>query len=331
MLSAIDPISLYRTMVRVRVLNDDAIALQRQGGLYGFAPCTGLEAAQVGSACALDYGRDFSFPTYREFGAMLAGGVDPVALLAHHAGHADGGAFDSAAAHVAPLNSIVGGTALHAVGWAMGAALDGSDAVALCYFGDGASSQGEVHEAMNFAGVYTAPVIFFCQNNGWAISTPTARQVAGGSVAARAAGYGLHGERIDGNDVIAVYESTAAAVERARHGGGATVIEAMTYRVGPHATSDDPARYRTASEEEVWRARDPIARLRMQLQESGAAGEAELGAIEAEARAEALDVRVRLAAFVPSTLREQVELAFALPPEAIVDQVNAWIAEVQNV
>jgi 2-oxoisovalerate dehydrogenase E1 component alpha subunit len=316
--------SLYRTMVRVRRLNDDAIALQRQGSIYGFAPCTGQEAAQVGSAAALDPARDFAFPTYREFGAMIALGIDPVALLAHHRGYADGGAFDAATAHVAPMNAVVGGTALHAVGWALGARLDGDEACALAYFGDGASSQGEVHEAMNFAAVFRAPVVFLCQSNGWAISLPTEKQVAGGSVAARAQGYGMPGVQVDGNDVLAVYEATAGAARRARAGEGPSVVEAMTYRLGPHATSDDPSRYRTAEEEEAWRAREPIARTAASLREQGASEEI-LAEIDAAAQAEALDVRERFAALSAPTLREQLDLAYERTPPAIRAGTEAWL------
>lgn len=317
---------LYRAMAVTRALNDDAIALQRQGAVYGFAPCTGQEAAQVGSAAAIDPRTDYAFPTYREFAAMIALGVDPVALLAHHRGLADGGLYDSAAAHVAPLAAVVGGTALHAVGWAMGAKLDGEAACAIAYFGDGASSQGEVHEAMNFAGVLQLPVIFFCQANGWAISVPTSAQVAGGSVAARAAGYGMPGVQVDGNDVLAVREATQEAASRARAGGGPTVIEALTYRLGPHATSDDPSRYREATEEDAWRAREPLVRARALLLERGEADEAFFAEVDAAAQVETLRVREGLATLEPCSLREQAELAYAKPPASWRADLDAWLA-----
>ena len=317
---------LYRTMATTRALNDDAIALQRQGAVYGFAPCTGQEAAQIGSAAAIDPRVDFAFPTYREFAAMIAFGVDPVALLAHHRGLADGGLYDSATAHVAPLNAVVGGTVLHAVGWAMGAKLDGEAACAIAYFGDGASSQGEVHEAMNFAGVFQLPVIFLCQANQWAISVPTSAQVAGGSVAARAAGYGMPGVQVDGNDVLAVREATHQAASRARTGGGPTVIEALTYRLGPHATSDDPSRYRAAAEEDAWRAREPLVRARAQLLESGEGDEAFLAEVDAAAEREVLRVREGLAALEPCSLREQAELAYAKPPASWRAGLDTWLA-----
>src|SRR5581483_12103460 len=233
-------------------------------------------------AAALDPARDFAFPTYRDVGVAVTLGVDPAAMLAHHRGFADGGGFDGLAARVAPISSVVGGTALHAAGFAMGAKLDGTGGCAIAYFGEGGSSQGEVHEAMNFASVFELPVVFFCQNNQWAISVPASRQVGGGSVAARAAGYGLAGAQVDGNDVVAVYEATAAAIERGRSGGGATVIEALTYRLGPHATSDDPSRYRSGEEEAAWREREPLVLARRRLLETGEADQAWFGEVDRE-------------------------------------------------
>jgi 2-oxoisovalerate dehydrogenase E1 component alpha subunit len=324
-------VDLYYEMARVRALGDEAVNLQRQGVLPAFAPCTGQEAAQVGSAAALDPGVDFAFPTYREFGAMIALGVPPLAVLAHHRGYADGGLFDPALAHVAPLNSSVGGTALHAVGWAMGTALDGVAACALAYFGDGASSQGDVHEAMNFASVFKAPVIFFCQNNRWAISVPTDAQVGGGSVAARAAGYGLPGVGVDGNDVEAVRDVTAAAVARARSGEGATVIEAHTYRLGPHATSDDPRRYRTQEEEDSWRSRDPLLRARSELLAAGRVDLQALADIDRVVASEVAAVRAQLAELEAPSFASQMELAYREIPPQVRRRGNAWFSELANV
>lgn len=320
-------LSLYAQMRRTRALNDEAIALQRQGALTGFPPCTGQEAAQVGSAAALDPAVDFAFPTYRELGAMLTLGITPLALMAPHRGLSFGGAFDAREAHVAPINAVVGGTALHAVGWAMGAKLDGEEACALTYFGDGASSQGEVHEAMNFAAIFELPVVFLCQSNGWAISTPTERQVGGGSVAARAAGYGLPGEQVDGNDVLAVRDATARAVHRARCGGGATVIEAFTYRLGPHSTSDDPSRYRDRAEEEAWESRDPIDRAREQLRGSLDDAEDHFARIEHEITLELDAVRAGLGLLEAPTMREQMELAYARMPAATRAANAAWLQD----
>jgi pyruvate dehydrogenase E1 component alpha subunit len=312
---------LYRTMARVRALNDEAVRLQRQGVLLGFAPCVGQEAAQVGSAACLDRSRDFAFQTYRELGVAVTLGVDPAGLLAHFRGYGDGGRYDIRASRLAPLQSVVGGTALHAAGFALGAKLDGTGGCAIAYFGDGASSQGEVHEAMNFAGLFALPVVFFCQNNHWAISVPAAGQIAGGSVAARAAGYGLPGVAVDGNDVLEVHEATAEAVARARGGGGATVIEAVTYRLGPHATSDDPSRYRTEAEESAWRERDPLVLAAEGLED------AFLAEVAADAAREAEEVRERVLALGPTSLEEQLALVYEQPPASALAQAQRWLEE----
>jgi 2-oxoisovalerate dehydrogenase E1 component alpha subunit len=317
---------LYRGMVRVRALNDEAVRLHRQGVLLGFAPCTGQEAAQVGSAAAMDGSRDFAFQTYREFGVAVMLGVDPAGLLAHFRGFADGGDYDIRATRLAPLNSVVGGTALHAAGWAMGAKLDGTGGCAIAYFGEGASSQGEVHEAMNFAGVFGLPVVFFCQNNQWAISVPASAQIAGGSVAARAEGYGLPGVQIDGNNVLEVYEATSAALARAREGGGAYVIEAITYRLGPHATSDDPSRYRTEAEEASWRQRDPLLLARRLLEREDGA-EHFLAEVDADAAAELDRFRERVLALEPPSFDEQLGFVYERPPESALALARRWLEQ----
>jgi pyruvate dehydrogenase E1 component alpha subunit len=315
---------LYRTMATVRRLDLDGVAMQRQGIIPGYAPMRGQEAAQVGSAAALDLARDFAFPTYRELGVAVAMGVDPVAYLASHQGAWHGGLWDAAAARLAPINAVVGGAVTHAVGWALGAKLDRTGGVAIAYFGDGASSQGDIHEAMNTAGVSQLPVIFFCQNNGWAISVPTSEQVAGGSVAARAAGYGMPGVRVDGNDVLAVYDATVEALDRARNGGGPTVIEAMTYRMGPHSTSDDPGRYRTLDEEQSWLARDPLALCEEQLRRTGTVGDAFFAEVADTAAALAERVRDEVAALGGRPGEEMFDFVFADPPASLLGQRRAW-------
>ncbi|NIH83603.1 thiamine pyrophosphate-dependent enzyme [Amycolatopsis granulosa] len=309
---------LHRLMLVARRLDEEAIALQRQGVLPGYAPAQGQEAAQVGSAAALDPARDFAFPGYRDLGAAVALGVDLVAYLATHLGIWHGGLYDPLASRLAPFNAVVGGPVTHAVGWAMGAKLDGTGGAAITYFGDGASSQGDVHEAMNFAGVYRLPVIFFCQNNGWAISVPTGRQVAGGSVAARAAGYGIEGHRVDGNDVVAVFEATRAALDRARDGGGPTVIEAMTYRMGPHSTSDDPGRYRALADERAWAARDPLTRAAAQLPADAVA------AAEEHAAAVVREVAEGLRTLGAPPADELFSFVYREPTKALLEQQRAW-------
>ncbi|GHF44392.1 pyruvate dehydrogenase E1 component alpha subunit [Amycolatopsis bartoniae] len=313
-----DLTELYRLMLVTRRLDEEAIALQRQGVLPGYAPMKGQEAAQVGSAAALDRNRDFGFPNYRDLGAAVALGVDLVGYLATHLGVWHGGLYDPRASRLAPFNAVVGGPVPHAVGWAMGAKLDDTRGVALTWFGDGASSQGDVHEAMNFAAVSRLPVVFFCQNNGWAISVPTERQVAGGSVAARAAGYGIEGVRVDGNDVLAVHEATVEAVERARDGGGPTVIEAMTYRMGPHSTSDDPGRYRTLEEEQKWAERDPLIRAAAQLPPET------LALAEKHATEVVRQVRDGLQALEQRPGEELFSFVYREPTQALLDQQRAW-------
>jgi 2-oxoisovalerate dehydrogenase E1 component alpha subunit len=315
---------LYRTMVTVRRLDLDGVAMQRQGIVPGYAPMRGQEAAQVGSAAAFDLARDFAFPTYRELGVAVTMGIDPVAYLASHQGAWHGGMWDAAAARLAPINAVVGGAVTHAVGWALGAKLDRSGGVAIAYFGDGASSQGDIHEAMNTAGVSQLPVVFFCQNNGWAISVPSERQVAGGSVAARAAGYGMPGIRVDGNDVLAVYRATGEALERARTGGGPTVIEAMTYRSGPHSTSDDPGRYRTLDEEQSWLARDPLTLCEQRLRETGTVGDDFFAEVSDTANALTDRVRLDVAALGSRPGEEMFDYVFANPPAASLGQKRAW-------
>ncbi|HJQ48762.1 MAG TPA: thiamine pyrophosphate-dependent enzyme [Amycolatopsis sp.] len=301
---------LYRDMLVARRIDEEAVALQRQGALPGYAPAKGQEAAQVGSAAALDLTRDFAFPTYRELGTAVAMGVDLVGYLASHLGTWHGGLYDPVASRFAPFNAVVGGPVTHAVGWAMGARLDGTGGAAITYFGDGASSQGDVHEAMNFAGVYRLPVVFFCQHNGWAISTPTSRQVAGGSVAARAAGYGMTGVRVDGNDVRAVYDVTRAALRS----GEPMVIEAMTYRMGPHSTSDDPGRYRSLREEQAWAGRDPLVRAARELTET------DLAAAEAHAAEVTRRVREGLLALGDRPGEEMFDFVYREPTRPLLEQ-----------
>jgi 2-oxoisovalerate dehydrogenase E1 component alpha subunit len=315
---------LYRQMAVARQIDNEGVAMQRQGLVPGYAPMRGQEAAQVGSGAALDLARDFAFPTYRELGVAVAMGVDLVAYMATHLATWHGALYDPLASRFASVNAVVAGSVLHAVGWAKGEQLSGRSGVAVAYFGDGASSQGDVHEAMNFAGVYRLPIVFFCQNNGWAISVPTERQVAGGSVAARAAGYGIEGDRVDGNDIVAVYQATAAALERARAGGGPTVIEAMTYRAGPHATSDDPGRYRTLADEQAWVERDPLTLHARRLREQRFADDQFFEAVTREAIAAAEEVRAGIIALEQRPGTEMFDFVFEQPTEPLLQQKLAW-------
>ncbi|MFB9408114.1 thiamine pyrophosphate-dependent dehydrogenase E1 component subunit alpha [Dactylosporangium matsuzakiense] len=250
--------ALLRDMVLARRFDEEALALQRQGELGLWLQSLGQEAAQVGSMRALRPS-DYVFPSYREQAAARCRGVTPTELMAQWRGVAHSG-WDPARYNFHIYSLVLGTQALHATGYAVGVRFDGADDVVLAYFGDGASSQGDVNEALNWAAVADAPVIFFCQNNQWAISTSTSRQM-GAPLHRRAVGFGLESYHVDGNDVLAVHAVTARAAESLRRGGPPVLIEAMTYRMAGHSTSDDPRRYRADAEVEVWRRRDPIARL----------------------------------------------------------------------
>ena len=256
-------VALYRELVRARVYDRKGIALQKQGRLATYAPFEGQEAAQVGSAAVLDR-TDWMVPAYREPAAMWMHGYPMELLFATRRGTEVGGSPPDSV-RVLPCSIPVGSHMLHAVGLAWAEQLRGTGRVAITYFGDGATSEGDFHEAMNFAGVFRVGCIFFCQNNGWAISLPREEQTASATIADKAIGYGMPGRIVDGNDVFAVYQVTQEAVRRGRAGDGPTLIEAVTYRMGPHSTTDDPGRYRDPELVEAWRARDPLDRLRTYL------------------------------------------------------------------
>ena len=270
----------YRAMVRARRFDEISLALQRQGAIDSYASARGQEAIHVGVATALSE-HDWLFPSYRQPGCMLARGVGPRELWAHYGG-VRFVAWDwretRCGYHTVPLGSQLA----HATGLAWGRQLQGFDDVVVVFFGDGASSQGEVHEAMNFAGVFKAPVVFVCENNGWAISVPWERQSAAEHVADRAVGYGMPGRLVDGQLVAPVHEAVSEAIERARGGGGPSLIEAITYRMEGHTTSDDPRRYRVASELDTWNERDPLALLVSELERDGTLGDVERRTIEEE-------------------------------------------------
>jgi 2-oxoisovalerate dehydrogenase E1 component alpha subunit len=261
---------LYRDLVMTRRIDIEATALQRQGELGIWAQLLGQEAAQIGSGRALA-AQDYAFPTYREHGVAWCRGVDPLDLLGLFRG-IDQGGWDPKEFNFNLYTIVIGAQALHAVGYAMGLQRDGvvgtadpdRDAAVIGYFGDGATSQGDVNEAFIFAAVYNAPVVFFCQNNQWAISEPIERQ-SRIPLYQRALGFGFPGIRVDGNDVLAVYAVTKAALQRARDGSGPTFVEAYTYRMGAHTTSDDPTRYRLSADLENWKLKDPIERVKAYL------------------------------------------------------------------
>jgi 2-oxoisovalerate dehydrogenase E1 component alpha subunit len=272
--------SMYRDLVLVRRIDTEAIALQRQGELGIWASLLGQEAAQIGSGRALGP-NDMAFPTYREHGVAWCRGIDPVQLLGLYRGVSHGGWNPEE--HKFHLYTIViGAQTLHATGYAMGIQRDGADEAAIAYFGDGATSQGDVNEAFIWASVFNAPVVFFCQNNQWAISEPLERQ-SRIPLYQRANGFGFPGLRVDGNDVLACYAVTKKAMQAAREGQGPTLIEAYTYRMGAHTTTDDPTRYRVASDLEAWKLKDPIERVRAYLARSGQAEPEFFTEVDAEA------------------------------------------------
>ena len=297
-LSVADIRSMYRDLVLVRRIDTVAISLQRQGELGIWASLLGQEAAQIGSGRALSP-QDMVFPTYREHGVAWCRGLDPTKLLALFRGVSHGG-WDPRAHNFHLYTIVIGSQTLHATGYAMGIQRDGAvggdpanagtgEAV-IVYFGDGATSQGDVNEAFVWAPVFNAPVVFFCQNNQWAISEPLEKQ-SRIPLYQRARGFGFPGLRVDGNDVLACYAVTQKAMQAAREGQGPTLIEAFTYRMGAHTTTDDPTRYRLASELEVWKLKDPIERVRAYLARTGLAEPEFFAEVDEEAKQVGAQVR----------------------------------------
>ncbi len=283
--------TLYVDMVRVRRLDTEAFALTRQGHLVLWPPLLGQEAAQVGPARALAP-QDWVFGSYREHGFALLRGADMAEFARIWKAFAHGG-WDPHEIRMAPSQIIIGAQTLHGTGYAMAAKMDGADEVALTTFGDGATSEGDVNEALVWASAFQAPVVFLCQNNQYAISEPVAVQ-SGVPLALRPTGFGIPSLRVDGNDVLAMHAAARIAFDRARSGGGPTFIEAVTYRRGPHTTTDDPKRYRDEAEMEAWIAKDPIDRVERALTRMGANMEAVRA--EAKIRADQLAKEFRAAA-----------------------------------
>jgi pyruvate dehydrogenase E1 component alpha subunit len=261
-LSGDEIFGFYRDMAIVRRICNEATSLQRQGQLALWAPVLGQEAAQIGCGRALEPS-DFTFPSYREHGVAWCRGVPPEDMLRIFRAVTNGGWDPQRYRHNVPT-VVLGNQALHAVGYAMGVQRDGAEEAVMTFFGDGASSQGDVLESFVWASSFNAPIVFFCQNNQWAISEPTSLQTKI-PLYHRAQGFGFPGVRVDGNDVLAVYEVTKRALDHARAGAGPTLIEAFTYRMGAHTTSDDPTRYRIDAEVEIWKHRDPIERVKSLL------------------------------------------------------------------
>jgi 2-oxoisovalerate dehydrogenase E1 component alpha subunit len=288
-----DLIRLYRTMVRTRTLDERAIQLQRQGRIGFYVPSTGQEAAHIGAAFALGP-EDWVFPSYRDPGVALLRGASIAELLHQCYANAKDNTlgrqmpvhYSFRKANFVSISSPIATQVVQAAGAAMAMKIRKEPRVALTYFGDGATSANDFHTGLNFAGVFAAPCVFVCENNGWAISVPIEGQTASATIASKAEAYGMPGVRVDGNDVLAVHSAAREAVARARAGKGPTLIEAVTFRMGPHSSSDDPTRYRDPALCEAWRKKDPIDRFRRFLERRGAGVAAELESIRAECVAE---------------------------------------------
>lgn len=296
---------IYEWMVLARVLDQRALNMQRQGRMGTYPPVSGQEAAQVGSAYALAK-EDWLFPSYRESAAMMVHGLPPENVFLYWMGHEEGNVAPEGV-NVFTVSIPISTQVPHAVGAGWAAKMRGERTAAIVYFGDGGTSEGDFHEGANFAGVFKAPVVLFCQNNQYAISVPYTRQTAAPTIAQKAIAYGIPGVRVDGNDVLAVYEATHQALERARNGEGPTLIEALTYRHGPHTTADDPTRYRTEEELEAWRRRDPIERFRSFLESRGIWSDEAEQALQAQVQQREAEVVQKAESFVTP------------PPETIFD------------
>ncbi|MFB9236558.1 pyruvate dehydrogenase (acetyl-transferring) E1 component subunit alpha [Plantactinospora siamensis] len=322
---------MYRRMVVGRRFDQQATALTKQGRLAVYPSSRGQEACQVGGVLAVR-DTDWVFPTYRESMALVARGLDPVEVLTLLRGDWHCG-YDPMATHTAAQCTPLATQAVHAAGVAYGDAHQGRDSVALVYIGDGATSEGDFHEGMNFAAVFKAPVVFLVQNNRYAISVPLSRQTAAPSLAYKGVGYGVRSEQVDGNDPVAVLAVLNRAVEHARSGAGPFLVEAHTYRMEPHTNADDPTRYRDGAEVQAWAGRDPISRLEAYLRDRGVLDDAAVAAVAEEAEAYAADLRARMnvePAVEPMSLFEHV---YARPTPQLAEQaaqVRAELAAAQD-
>lgn len=313
---------MYRDMVLTRRIDSEGVALQRQGQLGLWAPCQGQEAVQIGTAHAMN-ADDFAFGSYRELGVIVSRGARAADFVLSWRGeeHSTYNPYDL---NVATPQIIIGAQTLHAVGYAMGIQRDGTDQAAVAYFGDGATSQGDANEALVFAASFEAPVVFVCSNNQWAISEPVSLQ-SKFPLAGRAPGFGIPSMRIDGNDVLACFAAMKWALERARSGAGPSYIEAVTYRMGPHTTSDDPTRYRSRDDVDLWRSRDPLARFETLLRAEGVIDDDFFSNVNDQADALAREVReaaLGASRRVPIGIFDHVYEE----PHSGLDEQRAWFA-----
>ena len=275
-------LKLYRAMLLGRRFDERMLSLQRQGRIGTFAPTSGQEASQVGSAAVLRP-TDWMVPSFREAAAQIWRGAPMENIILYFGGYNEGGRIEDNSKDL-PISVPVASQILHAVGLGWAVNYRKTDEVVMTFFGDGATSEGDFHEGMNFAGVYQTPVIFLCQNNQWAISVPRSKQTRSETLAQKALGYGIPGIQVDGNDILAVYAAAKEAADRARSGGGPTMIECVTYRITMHTTADDPKRYRTEDEVEKWKKKDPLVRFEKYLTDKGVAAKDTFQALETEVK-----------------------------------------------
>ena len=327
--------SFYRDLVLIRRMDNEANALQRQGELGIWVPLLGQEAAQIGIGRALRP-QDYAFPTYREHGVAWCRGIQPEQLISLFRGVDHGNWIpDEHNFHLYAI--VIGAQALHAVGYAMGVQRDGAtatgntetDAAVATFFGDGASSQGDVNESFVFAAVNHAPVVFFCQNNQFAISEPNHKQFTI-PLYQRANGFGFPGVRIDGNDILASYAVSRAMLDRARDGAGPSLIEAYTYRMGAHTTSDDPTKYRDASEVELWKQRDPISRFAAYLRGRDIADDAFFAAVDEEAKQLGIDLRASCLSMPNPGAAEMFDHVYNDMPKSLAAQRDEYLAYAES-
>jgi 2-oxoisovalerate dehydrogenase E1 component alpha subunit len=319
--------ALYRHMVFVRILDERLVTMQRQGRIGFHIGSYGEEAAILGSAAALR-AKDWLFPCYREFGAALWRGMSLQSYLNNMFGNSLDPAkgrqmpdhYTARSAHFGSVSSPIGTQITQAVGFGWAAKIRHDDIATLVYFGDGATSSSEFHNGMNFAGVFKTPTVFFCRNNGWAISVPSDRQTASKTFAEKGIAYGIPAVRCDGNDIFAVYKVTREAVARAAAGQGPTLIEALTYRLSGHSTSDDPKAYRKDDVVEVWKKKDPLVRLRGYLTLRGAWSDGKQAELEAKLEVELKDAVAEAEKVPPPPLESLVEDVYAEPPWHLREQ-----------
>jgi pyruvate dehydrogenase E1 component alpha subunit len=312
-----------RYMMLTRVFDDKATSMQRQGRFGTFSSVRGQEASVVGAATALDPVKDWIVPQYREFPALIRHGYPIENFALYFMGNPKGGTIPPNV-NMLPMQISLAAQIPQATGLAWGLKMQGGDGVAITFFGDGASSEGDFHESLNLAGIVKAPVIFFLQNNGWAISTPRENQTAARSFAERAIGYGVEGVIVDGNDLLAVHEVTARAVAKARAGNGPTLIESVTYRTGAHNTADDPSRYVDQQELEKWQQKDPVERVKNYLRSRGIWNE-NLEQELLDSCAAQIDAAMEIARNTPLATSDALfDHVYAEPPQRMLDQKHDW-------